>query len=150
MPVIRITKEFSFEMAHALHGYDGACSNIHGHSYKLSVTVSGKPENDSNSSKQGMVMDFGDLKNIVKTEILEIFDHALILNENTPDREKISAIPLSGKIVFLPYQPTCENMLQDFAVRISKSLAKGVTLYSLKLRETDSSYAGWFAEDNIV
>ena len=63
--MIRLTKEFSFEMAHALAGYDGPCREIHGHSYKLFVTVRGIPEQNPNSPKFGMVMDFGDLKRIV-------------------------------------------------------------------------------------
>jgi len=60
--LIRITKEFKFEMAHALKGYDGPCKNIHGHSYELMVTILGYPVVDESSPKLGMVMDFGDLK----------------------------------------------------------------------------------------
>ncbi|MGY8943334.1 MAG: 6-pyruvoyl trahydropterin synthase family protein, partial [Flavobacteriales bacterium] len=62
MSTIRITKKFNFETGHALYGYDGKCKNVHGHSYKLSVTVSGKPIADSTNVKFGMVIDFGDLK----------------------------------------------------------------------------------------
>ena len=59
---IRITKEFKFETGHALYGYDGLCKNVHGHSYKLSVTVLGSPIIDSKQTKNGMVIDFSDLK----------------------------------------------------------------------------------------
>lgn len=62
MSKIRITKQFSFETGHALYGYDGKCKNVHGHSYKLSVTVIGIPITDTNNVKYGMVIDFGDLK----------------------------------------------------------------------------------------
>ncbi|MFA5782613.1 MAG: 6-carboxytetrahydropterin synthase [Bacteroidales bacterium] len=148
MSNIRITKEFRFEMAHALLEYDGLCSNIHGHSYQLIVTIIGKPLNDPSNAKNGMVMDFGELKEIVKKEILRHFDHALVLNAATPEKEKISSMPLFEKIIFLPYQPTCENLLSDFAERIAKYLPNGVKLHSVKLRETINSYAEWFAEDN--
>ena len=148
MSQIRITKEFRFEMAHALLGYDGLCSNIHGHSYRLSVTLKGKVIDDDSNPKNGMVMDFGELKNIVKKEIIDIFDHSLVLNETTPGRDNITAHPLFEKVIFLPYQPTCENMLSDFAMRIAKCLPSNITLYSLNLRETNNSYAEWFAEDN--
>jgi 6-pyruvoyltetrahydropterin/6-carboxytetrahydropterin synthase len=67
-------------MAHALKGYDGPCRNIHGHSYELYVTVIGKPLNDAGSPKNGMLMDFGDLKKIVRKCIVEEFDHGLVLN----------------------------------------------------------------------
>ena len=65
MTKIRITKKFDFEAGHALFGYDGKCKNIHGHSYKLFVTVIGEPINDSSHIKNGMVIEFGDLKTIL-------------------------------------------------------------------------------------
>ena len=148
MARIRITKEFRFEMAHALLGYDGMCSNIHGHSYQLSVTLIGTPIENNTDPKNGMVMDFGDLKNIVKTEIIDRFDHAMVLNKATPDIEIITSLPLFEKVLFLPYQPTCENMLPDMAERISKQLKGEIKLHSLRLRETNNSFAEWFAEDN--
>ena len=57
--IIRLTKEFTFEAAHALEGYDGLCREIHGHSYRLFVTVKGTPCADESNPKFGMVMDFG-------------------------------------------------------------------------------------------
>ena len=72
MNKIRITKHFDFETAHALYGYDGKCKNIHGHSYHLHVTVIGIPIDDDQDPKNGMVMDFGDLKVIVKNEIIKL------------------------------------------------------------------------------
>ena len=80
MSKIRITKMYDFEMAHVLKDYDGPCRNIHGHSYKLFVTVSGTPISDPSSPKKGMVMDFKDLKAIVKTHIVDArIPHALLL-----------------------------------------------------------------------
>ena len=78
MSTIRITKRFSFEAGHALYGYDGKCKNVHGHSYKLYVTVIGSPITDTTNVKLGMVIDFGDLKKIVKQEVVDKFDHATI------------------------------------------------------------------------
>ena len=72
MSKIRITKQFTFETGHALYGYDGKCKNVHGHSYKLSVTVIGTPIDDQANVKYGMVIDFGDLKKIVKEEMVQI------------------------------------------------------------------------------
>ncbi len=66
MTHIRITKQFSFETGHALYGYDGKCKNVHGHSYRLDVTVIGSPITDSSNVKYGMVIDFSDLKIIAK------------------------------------------------------------------------------------
>ncbi len=148
MKKIRITKHFDFESAHALYGYDGKCKNIHGHSYHLYVTVIGKPIEDNENAKNGMVMDFGDLKEIVKKEIITVFDHAVVLNQNSPHLELAKTIKdHSHKIVLVPYQPTSENMLFDFAERIKKHLPQNVFLHSLKLNETSNSYAEWFASD---
>jgi 6-pyruvoyltetrahydropterin/6-carboxytetrahydropterin synthase len=147
---IRITKHFDFETAHALYGYDGKCKNIHGHSYQLYVTVIGKPIDDANHVKNGMVIDFGDLKLIVKSEIVDVFDHATVLNKNSPHAELAEKIrPHSPKVILVGYQPTSELMIIDFADRISKRLPKSVTLHSLKLYETQNSYAEWFASDQV-
>ena len=145
---IRVTKEFRFEAAHALKGYDGPCRNIHGHSYELSVTVTGIPETDTSSTKLGMVMDFGDLKRLVKREIIDQYDHALILNDSASKDLVLPQTEPFTKVLPVPFQPTSENFLIDFAVRIGKILPAGVKLHSLRLRETSTSYAEWFAEDN--
>lgn len=148
MNKIRITKHFDFESAHALYGYDGKCKNIHGHSYHLHVTVIGEPIEDDKNPKNGMVMDFGDLKVIVLNEIVTKFDHAVVLNNNSPHRELAKTInDHAHKVVLVPYQPTSENMLIDFAERIQKHLPENVLLHSLKLYETANSYAEWHADD---
>ncbi len=147
-PVIRLTKEFRFEAAHALWNYDGPCRNIHGHSYILYVTVKGRPETETESPKQGMLIDFSALKQIVKKHIIDVFDHALLVNGNTPHAEMAKEMKMTGKLTAVPYQPTCENMIHDFAGRIQNALPEGVELFSLRLHETASSYAEWFAADN--
>jgi 6-pyruvoyl-tetrahydropterin synthase len=145
---IRLTKEFKFEMAHALKGYDGPCRHIHGHSYELVVTVAGVPVSDPSSPKLGMVMDFGQLKTIVRQEIVSEFDHALVLNGASAN-EYFSQMPdLFGKLILVDYQPTSENLLIDYAARIKAHLPTGVELISMQLRETVTSYAEWFAADN--
>ncbi|MFN3555168.1 MAG: 6-pyruvoyl trahydropterin synthase family protein [Bacteroidales bacterium] len=145
---IRITKEFRFEAAHALWGYDGACRNIHGHSYILYVTLLGEPETDPDHPKFGMVMDFSVLKKIVYDQIVEPFDHALMVRKGTPHSDLARTSGLVGKLLELEYQPTCENMVSDFATRIARNLPQGIMLHSLRLHETATAYAEWYAEDN--
>jgi 6-pyruvoyltetrahydropterin/6-carboxytetrahydropterin synthase len=150
MAKIRITKQFTFETAHALYGYDGKCKNVHGHSYNLDVTVIGEPITDTNDVKCGMVIDFGDLKKIVKSEVVDRMDHAILLNKNTPHLELAEYLTASGhNVVLVEYQPTSENMVTDFAQRISSKLAPQLQLHSLKLRETGTAFAEWFASDNL-
>jgi 6-pyruvoyltetrahydropterin/6-carboxytetrahydropterin synthase len=148
MSTIRVTKEFKFEMAHALYGYDGPCRNIHGHSYLLTVTVIGKVNSGKNNPKNGMVVDFSDIKALVNKEIVHPLDHALLLNGNSPHKQFARKNTIFEKIILTPYQPTCENMILDFVGRIKPRLPKGLKLHHLVLRETSTSFAEWYAEDN--
>lgn len=149
MKKIRITKKFTFEAGHALYGYDGKCKNVHGHSYKLFVTVIGSPITDKNHVKFGMVIDFGDLKKIVSEEIISVYDHATVLNKNTPHAELAEVLKEQGhNIILVDFQPTSEMLVINFAEKIQKRLPHNIQLHSLKLQETESSYAEWFAEDN--
>ncbi len=143
---IRLTKEFCFEASHALNNYDGLCRNVHGHSYKLFVTIAGSPNQDCQSPKYGMVMDFGDLKKIVQRRIIEVYDHALVLNK---DNNFVSAAKsMNTKLVLTDFQPTCENMLIHFAQIIGSELPEEVELQELKLHETATSFATWSKDDN--
>jgi len=150
MDKIRITKQFDFETGHALYGYDGKCRNVHGHSYKLSVTVIGIPIKDKNDVKYGMVIDFKDLKKIVREEIVSKFDHATVFNKQTPHIELAHELEKRGhKVILVDYQPTSEMMLVDFAAKINAKIPETITLHSLRLQETATSYAEWFAGDNL-
>lgn len=150
MSKIRITKQFSFETGHALYGYDGKCKNVHGHSYKLSVTVIGTPITDISNVKYGMVIDFSNLKKIVREEIVDLFDHATVFNKNTPHIELANELKNRGHhVILVDYQPTSENMVVDFAKKIKGRLPNDILLHSLKLQETESSFAEWYASDNL-
>jgi len=148
MPKIRVTKEFQFEMAHALWDYDGLCKNIHGHSYKLFVSIIGEPISDAKNPKNGMVLDFGDLKSIVNTEIVHKFDHTIVFSSLAPTKDFVNVKQMFERIEILDFQPTCELLVADFAERIMPKLPKGIKLFSLKLYETATAYAEWFASDN--
>jgi 6-pyruvoyltetrahydropterin/6-carboxytetrahydropterin synthase len=129
--------------------YDGVCANIHGHSYRLLVTVSGNVNEIQENPKLGMVIDFGDLKNIISEEILDHFDHSLAVYDKTGADIKEQMKNITRHILFLPFQPTCENLTIYFAGMIKKRLPANIQLHSLRLHETPASYAEWYAEDNI-
>lgn len=150
MAIIRLTREFSFEMAHALEGYDGLCRHVHGHSYKLFVTVAGTPCDDPMSPKYGMVMDFSDLKRIVGRLVVDPHDHALVLRRTPENTALLEQVRTKWERVHLvDYQPTCEMMIALFAEQIAVELPSGVLLVELKLYETEKSHATWRAEDNL-
>lgn len=140
---IKVTKIFTFEMAHALLGYDGDCRNIHGHSYKLHVAIVGKPLQQPGHPKDGMVIDFKQLKEIVKKGVILPYDHALVLNERTSPESIASLKKINQKLILKPFQPTCENLLLEFIQKVQPGLPNGVELFGMKLYETASSYSEW-------
>jgi 6-pyruvoyltetrahydropterin/6-carboxytetrahydropterin synthase len=146
--VIRVTTEFTFEMAHVLKDYDGPCRNVHGHSYRLFVTLSGKPVDDRGNPKNGMVMDFCDLKTIVMKQIVSRFDHSVVISNDFDSEKKNIMTRTFGNTVIVDYQPTCENLVADFSQKLKGEMPDGVKLYSLKLYETAKSFAEWYASDN--
>jgi 6-pyruvoyltetrahydropterin/6-carboxytetrahydropterin synthase len=134
--MICITKKIEFEAAHRLSNYSGACSQIHGHTYKLEVTLCGPidPETD-------MIMDFKNLKLILRNTVLSHFDHSLILKDN-PENRMIFA-DYSGKVTWMETEPTAERMIEWIVREVSRILPQGLALTKLKLYETSGSYASW-------
>lgn len=148
MAKIRVTKEFSFEMAHALWNYDGACKNIHGHSYRLFITIIGQPINDQENTKFGMVMDFKDLKSIVKPQVVDILDHSLVVYSNAESKYFNYVKQSFEKVHVFDFQPTCENLVLYIAEILKPLIPSNIQLFSVKLYETATSYAEWYALDN--
>lgn len=128
--VIKVTKSFTFDSAHFLPNHKGKCSSMHGHTYRLEVTV--VRENGKLiecGSEEGMVIDFSDLKAIVNAEVIEKVDHKL-LNE-----------------VF-PFRTTAENMAAHFfSVLTDKLQPYGVKVEKIRLFETPDSYVE--VEDHV-
>lgn len=147
MPRVRVTKIFRFEMAHALWGYDGLCKNIHGHSYILKVTVSGEPIDNPEDIKEGMVIDFGDLKRVTKKHIVDVYDHSVVLNKKAPVAGFSELKEMFDRHHYTDFQPTAENLVIYYADILNKELPKEVRLESVVLYETANSYAEWLAAD---
>jgi 6-pyruvoyltetrahydropterin/6-carboxytetrahydropterin synthase len=148
MAKIRVTREFNFEMAHALWNYDGPCRNVHGHSYKLFVTLIGDSIDDPDNPKNGMVIDFGELKKIINREIVKVFDHTVVVSHLVEEDRLKAMNQMFGNVLMVNYQPTCEMLVTDFAERIIPKLPSEIKLHNLKLFETANSFAEWFADDN--
>jgi 6-pyruvoyltetrahydropterin/6-carboxytetrahydropterin synthase len=148
MPKIRVTKRFHFEMAHTLYEYNGLCRNIHGHSYNLEVTISGEPRKEPGHPKDGMVLDFSELKDIVRTHVVHPFDHALMVSSLVPEEQKQLLRQTTDRFIVVDFQPTSENMVVHIAEILSAKLPSTVSLFSVRLFETATSFAEWFADDN--
>ncbi|MCM3575083.1 6-carboxytetrahydropterin synthase QueD [Mesobacillus subterraneus] len=120
---VLVSKEFTFDAAHHLHEYEGKCKNLHGHTYKVIFGLSGFVDD------RGLMIDFGDIKEIWKSEIEIYLDHRY-LNETLP-----------------PMNTTAENMVVWIYEKMTEALANRQHLYQdarvefVKLYETPTSYA---------
>lgn len=126
--MITVTKVFRFEACHHLPYYDGKCNNLHGHSYKLEVTVTGDITSDPHSPKRGMIVDFRDLKHMVTDSIIDKYDHSN-LNDFFPNPTAEIMVESIGSQIML--------VLHDYYIESGKKL----DLVSVKLWETEDSYA---------
>ena len=142
---MKVTKQFEFELAHMLADHPSLCKNLHGHSYKLFVTVDGPVYDD-------MVIDFKDLKEIVKTKIVEPLDHAFAYNSNTTDPFELDLIAVvlkhSKKSFSFPFRTTCENMSKWMYDELQFALAgTGCDVCKIKLYETSTSFCEYEGEE---
>lgn len=133
--IIKIAKEFHWEMAHRLPYHRAGCQNIHGHSYRMFVEIEGAP------GPNGMLMDYGDLKAAVKP-IVDELDHAFLCS-NDDDVMKSFFTSSKLKVVYVDFYTTAENLSFYFIRKIKEKLVPFKNIISLKVRiqETTSSYA---------
>jgi len=137
---MQITKIFTFDSGHRLSNYEGKCKRLHGHTYRLEITVSGDVD------YKGMVMDFGDLKTIFKEHIDSKFDHKLMLKRGDKFNEALaSSLPKEDdSICWVDYNPTAENIAKDIMEILQKRLSKLTTaadVAKVKLYETPTCFA---------
>jgi len=117
-----LTKEFTFDAAHNLTSYHGKCEKLHGHTYKLQITVTGE------KNQEDMVVDFLQLKDLVKSEVLNLLDHAYI-NDVIP-------------------QPTAENIAEWIFKRLASRVGGShYELYEVAVWETPTSFVRYRERD---
>ncbi|UKH20240.1 6-carboxytetrahydropterin synthase QueD [Actinobacillus pleuropneumoniae] len=135
--MFKIAKEFSFDMAHMLDGHDGKCQNLHGHTYKLQVEVRG--DLVAEGAKRSMVMDYADLKSVVKREILDPMDHAYIYDLNSERESQVAKllVDLNSKVYGIPSRTTAEEMAKYMFEKLEKV---GLPVSLIRLWETPTSY----------
>ena len=135
----QLTTHASFDSAHFLSGYEGKCRNLHGHRWKLEVTVSSE-ELAQEGQIRGMIVDFGELKKDVK-DLADEFDHCLIIERGTLKEKTMEALEEAEfRIIQVEFRPTAENFARYFYERI-KALGYQVSL--VKVYETPNNMAGY-------
>ena len=134
--------EASFDSAHFLAGYEGKCSNIHGHRWKIILEVKTEELKDD-VQHRGMYVDFGELKKDLR-EIADAMDHALIIEKNTLKETTLEALKSENfQIIALDFRPTAENMARYFYEKIK---ALGYNMHAVTVYETPTNGATYMEQ----
>ncbi|HCS20057.1 MAG TPA: 6-carboxytetrahydropterin synthase QueD [Bacteroidetes bacterium] len=141
--MISITKIFHFETAHAIANYEGPCKDIHGHSYELHICVAAKTASDAYIPGTGILVDFKEIKEIVRTAIVKPLDHKLILSDAFLKQHP--GLENEKNIMLFDAEPTAENLLIYIKQKVQERLPDHVVLHRMRLYETKGSYAEWTA-----
>ena len=142
---MQITTRLEFDAGHRIPDHKSQCRNLHGHRYVIEITLSGDIINASNTSENGMVMDFSDVKQIARKSVVDVWDHAfLVFKDDKVVLDFLKSLP-NHKTVIFPTVPTAENMAAE-AFNILKSQYKDtygnhLTLERVRLYETPNSWA---------
>ena len=133
------TKEVTFDAAHRLSFHKGKCYNLHGHTYKLCLTLA------CENLEEDMVLDFYKIKDILN-EVVEYYDHTTMLYEGDEKNRKLfdTMSKLGLRVTLLPYEPTVENMAKHFMKFFQK---RGLPVIKVKMYETPTSYAEVIADE---
>ena len=150
--MISVTKIIEWDMGHRVPFHNSKCKNAHGHRYRLEASFAGDIIPTKGSSSEGMVMDFGDIKQLMMSTIHDPLDHGFMCYNEDPLKDTLIEMKLHTIVV--PFIPTAENILQEFIwPNLTGALVKamdkmqgagpgrGVWIKSLKLYETPNSYA---------
>ena len=135
-----VTKRVRFDAAHVLTNHQGLCKNLHGHTYRVDVSVAGDGASD-------MVMDFKDLKRIATETICDRFDHAFIYNTASAGECEIAAVVEKHgmRTVAIPFRSTAENLAKHFHSLLSVQIPPPLSIVAVKVWETADSCAEYRA-----
>lgn len=132
-----ITRRIEFDAGHRVPGHGGKCRNVHGHRYRLEVTVDGEVPED------GMILDFGIVKAVLVERVVDRLDHRMLVWRHDVDLLQVMTEGEFG-VVLMEAPPTAENLAVDIALSIDDALsAHGVQLVAVRLYETPNSWADW-------
>lgn len=140
-----ITTRIEFDAGHRIPNHKSNCKNLHGHRYAIEVTVTGPIHDDSKSSDFGMVIDFSDVKKIIKDLVVDRWDHAFIVYQD--DKEIVNFLNTlpNHKTVIFPVVPTAENMASQayliLSIEFNKRFNHQLKIKQIRMYETPNSWA---------
>lgn len=144
--MISICRCFEWDMGHRVTNHKSLCKNLHGHRYKMYVEISGNINNKNKDPEQGMVIDFGRIKEIVSKDIVDKYDHSFMYWSKDEVIAKFACNNEGLRFIRVPFVPTVECIVGEVARILCKRLREelpGVTLESITLYETPNCFAKW-------
>ena len=149
---MQITRRLEFDAGHRIPNHQSQCRHLHGHRYAIEITLAGPVVHDQNSPQDGMVVDFGDIKALAKTHLVDLWDHAFLVHSaDRPVVEFLASLP-AHKTVILDVVPTAENLAHAaFAIlapRYREAFGDQLNLFRVRLYETPNGWADAFAADD--
>ena len=146
---LTITRKLEFDAGHRIPNHESKCRNVHGHRYVLECTVAGPLVSTPGHTSEGMIVDFGALKQVMNDIIVNDWDHGLLLWEKDPlitNSRLLAALPAHHKTVLLPCIPTVEGLAEYAFMNLTPPLlACGLKLTHLRLYETPNCWADHYA-----
>lgn len=134
-----VSKFIEIDMGHRIPNHKSKCRNLHGHRYRIECSVIGRVISKKGDSSEGMVIDFGDLKNIMKSQIEDVFDHKFVLWHNDI---LVSVVLVEEGLIFVDFIPTAENLAKHWYTLLKVELKKvGIQINYVKVWETPTSAA---------
>ncbi len=140
--MIEVTKIIEWDMGHRVPNHDNKCRFPHGHRYRLECTITGEPSTLSGSSSEGMVYDFGSIKQVLMERIHDVLDHGFMaFSGDKIIRTFAQQFPQETQVIFVPFIPTAENITVWCYEQIKNSFPPNLKITQIRLYETPNSWA---------
>jgi len=141
---MKATKQIEWEMGHRVLNHNSQCRNLHGHHYKLQITIEGKLVKNEGSSDEGMVIDFSDIKKLAMEKIHTKLDHGFIVWDKDEILVEFYKNNPEQRHIIVPFTTTAENIATWIFMTLDKeyidTYGTGLSLYEIKLWETPTSF----------
>lgn len=151
LDVMEITKIIEWDMGHRVPNNRNKCQHPHGHRYRLEVTLAGPLNSERGSSSEGMVLDFTDLKQLLREHIHDPLDHCFMIYDQDPIMAPFAAAHSTElKLVVMPFIPTAENIVLWCYETLRARMPESSPISRLRLYETPNSWADYYAKTPAV
>lgn len=143
MTSCRLTRIVEFDMGHRIKNHESKCRNPHGHRYRVEASVIGPVINDASSSSDGMVIDFGVVKDVLMREVHDRYDHGFMFEDSDDAMATLFDAHPDYKAIRVTFAPTAENIAREAFLLIRDALPLGLSLEGVRVFETPNNWVDY-------